>query len=1250
MAETTLDRSLTDKQQKAFETKVKESLWAYQEIPTKLRERVRQYLVDGEDATCLLELDAAYQAKGRKAFFKTQHGMVEAANKEDRRKLRGLVDISEAPAGYFQRLGEVAGRVPEVKNFRLESDDRVPQWLRDLLSLRSLLSGRYLGFFYSTSSKEGGFQIAPYLADIEDRQVMAQIVAMMVDLEPTYATMNRHMATACDWGDVLKDYPEELAAGLTAANANSREAALTWLNDQNYDYEPIIPTILELAVGPSKKVRPLALNILRNFPEQSGTLLTESLQSGGAAQRGFAAEALAALQGKDAVPVLRAAAKEEKAARVKQTIESLLETLEQAEQEDSAAEAFDLPPIEMPTEKVPLPEGFAKSFAAQLEAAFDKLDEQYQKQKEAYNKPDRPHWMSKPQKPQRLSAKELQKAFQFLEEGEKRPQINNWTQQAIHQIPIWSKWIDPSKLHLLHVVRFLTIFKIINRYHTSEIVFNREDWLEAHRAAQSSPYGLRELDAAFATMNSFEPGIVAETYLINNNAWRSTLDWEADAVWPLFAEYLPIFRDAILGVSKHQGDYWVSERRRNAFRIAAMMPKLPLEIENAMWSVALGEGKADRPAARRALHAANNRVERAIAAIQDGKQGIRIAGAEMLGELGDPAAVEPLKKALKKEKQELVKGVMLQAIELLGGDVEEFLGRRKQLADAKKGLEKKRPKGMEWVPLDSLPTVRWADDNKPVAEEIVRWWVIQSIQFKLTTCGAVLRRSLGMCRPDDASTLAKYLLSAWIAYDTKTPTREDIIAEATKRAKQMWNHKHAVWVKDYYKTEDNYRDQLALEMQSQFLQSAIGQKGLLAIVSAAGNAECVKMIEKYIRTYHGHRLAQSKSLLETLAWIEDKSAIQVLLSLANRFRTKAIRKRAEEMVSEMADRQGWTMDQLADRTIPDAGFAREQDEEGNPIGDQAELVLDYGSRKFSVSLGDDLQAVITRDDGKQVKSLPAAAKDDDPEMVKAAKKEFSSAKKTIKDVVKTQAERLYEAACVQRSWPAGEWRQYLAEHPIAGALCRRVVWAAQGPQQTDFRLFRPLEDGTLTDVNDDEFTLEEDDQVYVAHSSLLDEETEEAWKQHLEDYEVPQLFKQFGRETYRLPESKQDETELTDYQGHMLTTYRLRSRATKLGWVRGDAEDGGSFGIYRKPFRSEGVEAVVEFTGSYLPEEDIPAAIRSLYFTPIKPNDSSYSWNTSMIKLGKVPAVLISECYNDVKEMAAEGTGFDPEWEKKGLW
>ena len=122
-------------------------------------------------------------------------------------------------------------------------------------------------------------------------------------------------------------------------------------------------------------------------------------------------------------------------------------------------------------------------------------------------------------------------------------------------------------------------------------------------------------------------------------------------------------------------------------------------------------------------------------------------------------------------------------------------------------------------------------------------------------------------------------------------------------------------------------------------------------------------------------------------------------------------------------------------------------------------------------------------------------------------------------------------------------------------------------------------------------------------------------------------------------------------EGHLLTTFQLRGKATKLGYLRGEAEDGGSFSLYRKPFPSLRVQSIIEFTGSYVPEQDIPAALTQFYFTAMKSeHEGVSSWGESKVPLDKIPAVLLTECYNDVKTLAAEGAGFDPEWRKKGLY
>jgi hypothetical protein len=584
------------------------------------------------------------------------------------------------------------------------------------------------------------------------------------------------------------------------------------------------------------------------------------------------------------------------------------------------------------------------------------------------------------------------------------------------------------------------------------------------------------------------------------------------------------------------------------------------------------------------------------------------------------------------------------ALDVLGADVNEFLDRKTLLAEAEAGLAKKRPRGMEWVPLDSLPRIHWEDTGKPVDPRIVQWWIVQGIQQKSPVCGPLLRRYLQMCRKHETAALARFVLAAWMGHDVRAMPQEEAAEKARKDSDAMWGQygSHAWYQGMYNNNKDNLYKQLLQKYTTDCVGSAIDQKGMLGIVAAAGDGDCARQCEQYIRKWFGNRLSQCKSLVEVLAWMNHPLAIQVLLGLANRFRTKAVRKAAEEHVQALADREGWTLDELADRTIPDAGFERATDESGKPIGDEATLVLDYGARQFTVKLDDELLPVITTAEGKTVKAPPAPGKQDDEEKARAAKKAFTDAKKMVKEVVKRQTERLYEALCTQRSWRFEDWQRFLGSHPIAGRLCVRLAWAAF-EEEKFLGCFRPLEDGSLTNEQDEEATFAPDTLVRLAHTCNVPAQLSAAWVQHFEDYDVTPLFPQFGRATYTLPESKKNETDIKDFVGHQLTTFKLRGKATKLGYIRGDAEDGGWFHLYRKPFPSLGLQAVIAFEGSPLPEEEMPTELEELYFTNIKGDrEVSYSWQAVKVPLGKVPPVLLSEVYNDVQQIAAEGSGPKP--------
>jgi hypothetical protein len=208
---------------------------------------------------------------------------------------------------------------------------------------------------------------------------------------------------------------------------------------------------------------------------------------------------------------------------------------------------------------------------------------------------------------------------------------------------------------------------------------------------------------------------------------------------------------------------------------------------------------------------------------------------------------------------------------------------------------------------------------------------------------------------------------------------------------------------------------------------------------------------------------------------------------------------------------------------------------------------------------------------------------------------------------------------------------------------QRLVWLQDSESGTPSP-FRPLADGTLTNEADDAVQVSQHARIRLAHDTLLPPEAVQRWQQHLIDYEINPLFQQLGKGTYELPSDKANAREITDFKGHVLEAFALRGRANKLGYQRGSAEDGGWFSVYAKRFPTLGLTAVVGFTGNTLPEENRTVALVGLAFGSSSKDNSRES---SEIPLNKVPKVLLSECYNDLRLMAAEGTGFDPDWEKK---
>ncbi len=620
-----------------------------------------------------------------------------------------------------------------------------------------------------------------------------------------------------------------------------------------------------------------------------------------------------------------------------------------------------------------------------------------------------------------------------------------------------------------------------------------------------------------------------------------------------------------------------------------------------------------------------------VPSLASGKAAERLAAAEWLRSLGDSSVVPALRKAIEKEKVDLVKQAQMAAVESFGGSLEEYLNPERLLADATKAMAKALPPALDWIDLQDLPTVRWADGS-PVDQSIISWFMVGAVKSKSAEPSPLLRRYFGQMIEDDVQRFASSVLDLWIAHDLLGMTREQ--AEREVRADiaeilagyaaypQGWAHliRTPAELEAQIPTRVDY-------LMSRPAGSAVPSRGLLGLAAAGGDVTLVERTVAYINKWRGERVSQCRALVQMLAWIDHPLATQAVLAISTRFRTKTIQAEATEQARLLAERQGWTLDQLADRTIPTGGF----DNDGR-------LELSYGPRTFTAQLGDDLKVVLFNDDSAAaIKALPDARVDEDATLARAAKAELTVAKREAKQAIKIQPERLRQAMCLQRSWGVEEFRRDLIDHPIMRRLAARLVWSAEAPGEVTS--FRPLTDATMLDLDDGSVELRDDAVIRVAHDLTVPPGEGPRWLTHFADYEVPPLFTQFGRP--KLPEQLPDVIDA--FTGHMIGTFKLKRQMTKLGWRTGGSVGGGVVSSIVKLFPGADLQVVLEIAGMPAYAEDWTTALKSLYFL----RDGRRPALTNAVPLRSLPPVLVAEIYNDVASIAAVGTGFDPDWEAK---
>jgi hypothetical protein len=375
---------------------------------------------------------------------------------------------------------------------------------------------------------------------------------------------------------------------------------------------------------------------------------------------------------------------------------------------------------------------------------------------------------------------------------------------------------------------------------------------------------------------------------------------------------------------------------------------------------------------------------------------------------------------------------------------------------------------------------------------------------------------------------------------------------------------------------------------------------LLALGHLGGDG-CVDRLPALIRAWpgDGHH-ARSVAGLSCLRTIGSTAALMALAAMIKKPGYRSLKPKAQMLLWDAARERGLSADELGDRIVPRCGL----DEHGS-------RVLDLGSRSFRFVLDASQKPRLREAGGRNRADLPVRGAADDPDMHEAAVAEWKTLRKSLREVLHEQTDRLEDALTSGRSWTPAELETCFVRHPVMAHLVRGLVFAVCAGPGVVGQTFRVTEDPAYTDENDTAITLPQDVRIRVAHPAHLDEALKAAWGQLFGDYLIVPPFAQLNREIHRPGLEELQGTEIRRFRETRVSSRLLYNTLESRHWLRnplreeGPASQRGRFFQHSKHFPHAGVRAFVRYSKGFhssysgrTPAYDAPQEIETIYFVP----------------------------------------------------
>lgn len=282
----------------------------------------------------------------------------------------------------------------------------------------------------------------------------------------------------------------------------------------------------------------------------------------------------------------------------------------------------------------------------------------------------------------------------------------------------------------------------------------------------------------------------------------------------------------------------------------------------------------------------------------------------------------------------------------------------------------------------------------------------------------------------------------------------------------------------------------------------------------------------------GPRLpALGNACIGALGSMPGRVALAQLAILQVKIKSNPAQKEIGKAFVAAAERESLARDEIEELVVPSYGLTA--------VGLRED---DFGEYQAVLQVDGSCASLSWRKSGKQIKSVPAAVK----EQHSSDLKELKADVKDLNAMLPVQRQRLDTLFLADRTWTAEIWRERYLDHPLIGTIARRLIWTVESDGQVQSGCWH---DGDFRNRQDESIALPSNSVVRLWHPIGQPVDEVLAWREWLEGRGIVQPFKQAHREVYLLTEAeRRTGTYSNRFAAHLLRQHQFNALCAARGW------------------------------------------------------------------------------------------------------